>query len=801
MFTRPVYPRPFYQRGYSELDAVADDLEYRASLVRQAARSRLASAYEPASQYWNVSAFAQPSVAFPQHDCFCLQSTRQPYYEPTPYRHPRYDYEPGVPPQLYTYEPDPEYQGYYGYEYPAERHVVRRPSLYAPNDAFYVPDDASSGPIPGRVAPHIRYVSHPPAGPQRYLVTQGPDEYVRELDPHSARERDRHLAGQRTPVVRSLQKGFTEPPKDVSLVSSSAQRTSQSSPARHSTSVMAGRPELQDMFGQLIPEERDADQFRRVPTAPQQAASGERDLEVPRVWEKSGPAEQRSSARNEPQASANSFQDFISQIADLVLGQQQQQPQPNSQRAVSNQRQEAAAQSKPVVCVQFAPQPQSESNSQTQSQASKVRRSRFMPPKTADSLDPFHYQATEPTPETSYTYAAPACAQHGAIPKPTKLSGSPALPVPGRTFQHIRPNPQDPGAQPKPGAADEVADIMEAIRRSLDRNEHVKPASSAATPAPVQAPAVVASSPNAAVPGSVAVTSIRGIEERFVNLTYDFKFPSSPDFPDPSTLGTSPLTAVPELLHTHANQPIHAYETALVGLLTELDAVDSAGDDEVRHARKEVVNRIERELEKVETLKNEAWQRVISSVLKEFAKAVESAAAPDAFPVAEAGAGANSEVVSQRAGAGVTEIEGYTIPVVDAHDLVQTLPEGEDTPTPINNQTAGVEVPIQAEDHGASPPRRAPEPITSFYPLSSPSPRVATRARQSSSPPPETQDLQTGGEIDHKSLGSSPVEIPSELSEFGDEDSSQELQQAEDEVPPSMEESALLERKHEFVLL
>ena len=45
---------------------------------------------------------------------------------------------------------------------------------------------------------------------------------------------------------------------------------------------------------------------------------------------------------------------------------------------------------------------------------------------------------------------------------------------------------------------------------------------------------------------------------------------------------------------------MHAYENALSELLTKLDAVESFGFKAVRDARKELVDRIERELEELE---------------------------------------------------------------------------------------------------------------------------------------------------------------------------------------------------------
>jgi hypothetical protein len=92
----------------------------------------------------------------------------------------------------------------------------------------------------------------------------------------------------------------------------------------------------------------------------------------------------------------------------------------------------------------------------------------------------------------------------------------------------------------------------------------------------------------------------------------------------------------------------------LTGLLTELDAVDSTGDREVRHVRKELVKRIECESEKLESLKNEAWRWVVLSMpatSEELTKTVESEETKKTqavtVPDAEMGPLVTAEVVAE----------------------------------------------------------------------------------------------------------------------------------------------------------
>ena len=879
MFSRPAYPQPRYQRGYSELDALADDLEYRASLARQQAR-RPASVYESAPQYWNVSASAHAGVGVPHYSRFFPQSPRQPYYEPMAYRgrQPQYYYEPEVHQLPYEYEPDLDYEQRYEYEYPTERRVVRRPSFYAPDDDYTPPTLA-----PSRRIAHTHYASH--LHPRHRCVTQGLDEYAREAEPHCACERDchpshRYIAERAVPEKTSVRRRQAEPESEPrpavtfediqSLVASSRQRNAQPDPVRRTVptavpQTLDPRDIVGQVLGRLVPEQRNTEQSRHVRNTSRSVVPvSEVETFLRHLMEGNtqAPVEQRAPVPNKPEDPIHSLGHFIGQVADAVAAQLQHS-QYREQSPAPRPQHEGAAQPEATVRVRFAPQVQTEPKPRTapktasQAQA-KVRRSawRFMPPKTAYSFDPFNQQTTSQNstaPKMSYTYAAPASAQCAAIPKSAKASASPALPVPGRTFQHVGSNPLDPGVHAKPGAADEVADIMEAIRRSMDRSEDIKPGSAAASapaamPAssssPVKAPVTVPIRASSPVPStssaSVAVSSIDRIEERFVNLKYDFKFPSSPDFPDPPTLPASSLTAIPELLYTNTNQPIRVYENALTGLLTELDAVDSAGDEEVRHARRELVKRIERELEKLETLRKEAWQRVVSSLVSQQSAEAPKEPVTNLAPVAAANT--EAEVVPEPVEEVEAGTEGYVIPPVGGHEVVQTAPksDAEDgttktvpasedaapdqdkelneltaalgvsedapaVPTSIDDQVSAAEKPVQTEGSDSHSLRRASEPTASLYPSH---PLVLTRPRRSSSPPPKIQDLPASlepqEETDADSLGSSPEEIPWELaSESGDDASmqAQDVQRIEDDVPPSMEESALSEERTEFILV
>ncbi|KAG8679447.1 hypothetical protein FRC11_003722, partial [Ceratobasidium sp. 423] len=93
--------------------------------------------------------------------------------------------------------------------------------------------------------------------------------------------------------------------------------------------------------------------------------------------------------------------------------------------------------------------------------------------------------------------------------------------------------------------------------------------------------------------------AVQSILSSFATLQSEFSFPTQPDF----LPGLSP-----KLAYTPNNAPLHGYEHALTGLLTQLDGVESYGDSGVRKARKEAVKTIEKELERLDGMKAEAWK-------------------------------------------------------------------------------------------------------------------------------------------------------------------------------------------------
>ncbi|CAE7056090.1 unnamed protein product [Rhizoctonia solani] len=137
------------------------------------------------------------------------------------------------------------------------------------------------------------------------------------------------------------------------------------------------------------------------------------------------------------------------------------------------------------------------------------------------------------------------------------------------------------------------------------------PTSSARSPSPTPVPAEPTPTASDPIPESElnqeepqvdtapSHAAIQSILSSFSQLQSEFTFPIQLDF----------LPNSSKLAYTPNNAPLHGYEHALTGLLTRLDAVESYGDDGVRKARKEVVKTIEKELERLDGVKAEAWKR------------------------------------------------------------------------------------------------------------------------------------------------------------------------------------------------
>ncbi|KAI0285165.1 hypothetical protein BC826DRAFT_1123659 [Russula brevipes] len=120
------------------------------------------------------------------------------------------------------------------------------------------------------------------------------------------------------------------------------------------------------------------------------------------------------------------------------------------------------------------------------------------------------------------------------------------------------------------------------------------------------------------------LTMIRTVRSQASALQSAFKFPPVLDF-DHSDFAISAN-----------NAPVRAYEYALNGLLEQLDAIESDGNEEIRDARREVVREVEKALEDVERKVKERAPRATIEVTKEELKGYDvESEEPEAAPATQ----------------------------------------------------------------------------------------------------------------------------------------------------------------------
>lgn len=160
----------------------------------------------------------------------------------------------------------------------------------------------------------------------------------------------------------------------------------------------------------------------------------------------------------------------------------------------------------------------------------------------------------------------------------------------------------------------EVVARRKAQPTAVPRNDiNTTPVPVAAAPASAPAPAAPTEPTEGhwsdAIKRTRSVAAISQISRTFESLKRTFTFPAGPLVPVEGS-------EAPRLAYNATNAPIHAYEHALSELLTKLDTVESFGFRGIREHRKEVVVRIEKELEALEKKVAEAIAAGASPVIK-----------------------------------------------------------------------------------------------------------------------------------------------------------------------------------------
>ncbi|GAA5916684.1 hypothetical protein JCM6882_002266 [Rhodosporidiobolus microsporus] len=105
-----------------------------------------------------------------------------------------------------------------------------------------------------------------------------------------------------------------------------------------------------------------------------------------------------------------------------------------------------------------------------------------------------------------------------------------------------------------------------------------------------------------------ALSTLERLTADFESQQSSFSAPSALTFRSLPAASTSTSTSTPPLAYGGTNAPFLAYEHFLTTLLSKIDEVQSGGDRVIKAERKELVKRVEAELERLDRLKEEAWE-------------------------------------------------------------------------------------------------------------------------------------------------------------------------------------------------
>lgn len=120
------------------------------------------------------------------------------------------------------------------------------------------------------------------------------------------------------------------------------------------------------------------------------------------------------------------------------------------------------------------------------------------------------------------------------------------------------------------------------------------------------APTTAATDNGVAVPDpSTSLSALQDIERQLTALQSGFTFPQRLSFAH-----SVPGTHAPPLLFNRLNSPYHTQTNALLQLLLQADSIASNGESQVRRKRKELVKKVEDEIQKLEQQRDEKWEEV-----------------------------------------------------------------------------------------------------------------------------------------------------------------------------------------------
>ncbi|KAJ7616882.1 hypothetical protein B0H17DRAFT_1114982 [Mycena rosella] len=241
---------------------------------------------------------------------------------------------------------------------------------------------------------------------------------------------------------------------------------------------------------------------------------------------------------------------------------------------------------------------------------------------------------------------------------------------------------------------------------------------------------------------ATSTVEVHSIDAAFATLSAEFAFPAELDFSTSRTASPARAGAgaaegesvMAKLSYSARNQGVRFYQQGLSGLLTQLDAVESFGDEELRHARKEVVGRVEGALDELERVVEARWRKFAGRVERVEAVAEpESASAP--VPV-ESAAPAPVESAAKSVEEAPVVVDAEEVPAVEQAEPVIDTAEPITTPA-VAEPFPAAEVAYPPVSESSYPPAvESPAADSSSYP---PSESVET-LRPAESPAPSDID-------------------------------------------------------------
>ncbi|PVF93646.1 hypothetical protein CPB86DRAFT_801093 [Serendipita vermifera] len=286
---------------------------------------------------------------------------------------------------------------------------------------------------------------------------------------------------------------------------------------------------------------------------------------------------------------------------------------------------------------------------------------------------------------------------------------------------------------------------------------------------------------------AAALAEISSINRAFSSLKNTFTFPSGP-------LERLAGSDLPRLAYNPTNASIHAYEHALSELLSKLDGIESHGFKGVREARKQLVVKIEKELEDLEKqiaerLAGSASPAVAStSIPIESASPVTTTVEVSAAPVVELAV--DTEMTDDNA-AKAPATEGYDVEFEEPTVAVPEPTPAEQPVTESNETAMEVEPPIAPAPAEAKEVSPTPVPTPSvFAEDATKEPEVEVAAQE----PQPVEQVATDTPISIPAPAPAPVSEPA-AEVLSDEDS--EIEDAVHVVIESTDDEKEVDEKRE----